>query len=360
MVAMSLQGVVLAGRYELGRHLAEGGMGAVVEAHDRARGMPVAVKLMRTDSTVRGDLRARFEREARAASRLEHPNVVRVLDYGTEEDLPFLVMELLQGIDLLEAQSYAKSWPLAEVAELVRQIASGLAAAHSAGIVHRDVKPSNVFLVRSAHDGSVVAKLIDFGIAKWADDGPALTATNVALGSPSYMSPEQIRGLPIEPRVDAWALAVLAFTLVTGELPFAGRNGPEIARNVVMGNRRRIVDSDGTERILERFFARAFAPHPSARHASVEELARDLAIVAGGTSPLFVAERALSDVRERAAEAPPREDDARTSRYVRRALNPDARPIASPMEPLSPADDLEITETDDRLIASEDEADRTR
>jgi serine/threonine-protein kinase len=290
---MDLAGYVLKGRYVLDRHVADGGMGAVWSAREIGSGSVVAVKLMRVEWTSRADLRARFEQEALAARRLDDPHVVRVLDHGTEDDTPFIVMELLDGVDLFATWTHARTWPCAEVAELVCQVAAGLSAAHRAGIVHRDVKPGNIFLVRGARTGFATAKLIDFGIAKWDEHGQVRTATNVALGSPSYMSPEQVRGERIDARVDAWALAVVAFSLLVGDLPFVGKNGPEIAKHVVLGQRRAVPANLPFAGRLEWFFSRAFAAPIGSRFGSVDELASAFVEAVGERQPLRTAANAL-------------------------------------------------------------------
>lgn len=320
---MNLAGYVLSGRYELLRHLADGGMGAVWTARDRVSGGMVAVKLMLVEGIARADLRARFEQEARAARLLQDPHIVQVLDFGTEDDTPFIVMELLDGVDLLATRRYARTWPLAEVAELLVQVARGLGTAHRAGIIHRDVKPANIFLVRDARSEHVVAKLIDFGIAKWADSN-LRTATNVALGSPSYMSPEQIRGLKVDGRVDVWALAVVAFTLITGELPVAGRNGSDIAKQIVLGHRRRIPPSLPNAERLDWFFDRAFAPQIGARFGSVEELAGEFVRAAEAPSPLWTAARAVHAAQSEEAQPDPEpnSDDVETYRLVKQPKVP--------------------------------------
>ena len=336
---MDLAGYVLQGRYELDRHLADGGMGAVWSGRDRTTGASVAVKLMKIEWTDRADLRARFTQEALAAQRLNDPHVARVLDHGTEDGTPFIVMELLDGVDLYATWTHARTWPLAEIAELVCQVAAGLSAAHRAGIIHRDVKPGNIFLVRDARFGQVSAKLIDFGIAKWDEPGRVRTATNVALGSPSYMSPEQIRGDKIDARVDAWALAVVAFSLIAGELPFVGRNGPEIARRVVFGQRNALSPSTGSGK-LEGFFSQAFASSIDSRFGSADELAAAFVQTVGARSPLHTAARALEAAAERAAEKTSAES---TARLVRRAPSPAGSSTEPLLTPSSSDDDDDVT-----------------
>src|SRR5688572_13607137 len=173
---VTLAGRVLGGRYKLDRHLADGGMGAIWTGDDVTLGTRVAVKLMSRDCAMRADLRARFEQEAKAVARLRNPHIVEVLDYGTDEDTPFIVMELLDGMDLLAAsRDRTGSGPPTEIAGLVIQVAKGLGTAHRAGLIHRDVKPANIFLARSDDPEDVVAKVIDFGIAKWAENKDILT-----------------------------------------------------------------------------------------------------------------------------------------------------------------------------------------
>jgi serine/threonine protein kinase len=363
---MSLTGRVLGGRYKLDRHLADGGMGAVWTGEDRTLGVPVAVKLMSGDCAKRADLRARFEQEAKAVALLRNPHIVQVLDYGTDDDTPFIVMELLEGIDLLASLERGEPWPLPEVAGLVIQAAQGLAAAHRAGLIHRDVKPANIFLARTGDPDAAIAKIIDFGIAKWLENSEILTAANVALGSPSYMSPEQIRGLKVDARVDAWALAVVAFAMVAGAMPFVGRNGPDIAKQVVKGDRRKIPEHVPNAHRFERFFNRAFSADPAARHRSVEELAGEFVLAAGAPSPLRTAARAVAEARgntrdktETVTLPRPAADDAVTNRLVR--TPPKQTPATGERIAADRlAEDFEETVTDDGIIPSGGAAGRNR
>jgi serine/threonine-protein kinase len=342
-------------------------MGAIWSAKHLTLGMPVAVKLMSVEGALRFDLRKRFEREAKAVALLRNPHIVQVLDYGTDGDTPFIVMELLDGVDLLGTQRSEASWPLSEVGGLVSQVAQGLSVAHRAGLIHRDVKPANIFLARSGKGDEVVAKLIDFGIAKWADNTDVLTGANVILGSPSYMSPEQIRGQTLDARVDAWALAVVAYALVTGMMPFVGKTGPDIAKQVVMGNRRKISPDVPHASALEQFFVRALAKDVNARFANVEELAAAFIGVAGAPTPLRTAERAVAEwFRDQAdqAETPQLErtgEDSVTNLLMKPVAiqdpsterAPDKSPPAEPVDPSTEmpgnkfADDMEETVADD-------------
>ncbi len=246
-------------------------------------GVPVAVKFMNYAGEGRSDLRKRFEQEARAVSLLKSPHVVTMLDYGADGDRPFIVMELLQGTDLLDLLQLYPKWQLSEIAALVDQVAKGLTEAHALSIVHRDIKPGNIFLVRSGRD--VSAKILDFGIAK-ISAGQQLTATNTVLGSPYYISPEQLRGEVIDHRVDTWALAVVAFRLATGELPFGGDTPIEITEKILKGERAYIDPSLPKARELEYFFSKALAFYREDRYATVSELAEAMARVAGGRGSL--------------------------------------------------------------------------
>jgi len=231
--ARALVGRTLAGRYELGEAIGAGGMSVVYRGQDRVLGRPIAVKVVSlpADSDeMRLNLRERFRREAASAARIaHHPNVVQVYDYGTdpELDLDFIVMELLRGRDLKQALALS-AIPQAEALRIVREAARGLAAGHREGIVHRDVKPANVFLVG---EGGVLdyVRILDFGIAKPMEpDDDALTLTTMGQlpHSPAYASPEQ--GSPdtqVTPASDVYQLGLIAYELLAGERPYteAGR-----------------------------------------------------------------------------------------------------------------------------------------
>jgi serine/threonine protein kinase len=219
-------GEVLAGAYRLDQLLAVGGMGALYRAtHFSATGpQKVAVKLLHPAFTDNEEVVARFMREARASNSVRHANVVSVLDVGVDgSGVPFLVLELLEGMDLhawLGKKGGTVS-PRAAVA-VVLPIARALTMAHAAGVVHRDVKPENVFLAKGL-DGRVVPKLVDFGISRVVADeaaGPRLTA-HAPMGTPAYMSPEQVRSArDVDGRGDVWSVGVLLYELLTGRFPF--------------------------------------------------------------------------------------------------------------------------------------------
>jgi eukaryotic-like serine/threonine-protein kinase len=215
----------LAGRYELAGVIGRGGMGTVYEARDLVLGRSVAVKLLAglladQDPTSI----ARFEREARAAAALNHPAVVAVYDTGEDDGARFIVMELISGRSLEAILREQGPLEPARAAEIAARVADALAAAHAAGIVHRDVKPANVMI---ADDGSV--KVLDFGIAR-AIDGTTLTQNAMVLGTAAYMSPEQALGKPADERSDIYALGCVLYALITGRPPFTG-DSPAVVLN---------------------------------------------------------------------------------------------------------------------------------
>jgi eukaryotic-like serine/threonine-protein kinase len=217
-------GRIIAGKYRVEQMIGEGGMGKVYKATQLALDKPVVLKVLR--QALLGDERtvARFQREAKAASRLNHPNSISVLDFGQADDgAMFIAMEYIQGKDL--HQILSREWPLPEsrVMRLLSQVLSALADAHSAGVIHRDLKPENIMVSQSRSEPDFV-KVLDFGIAKIVDgtdeDGPALTRAGFVCGTPEYMSPEQARGAKLDHRSDLYAVGVILYQLVSGLLPF--------------------------------------------------------------------------------------------------------------------------------------------
>ncbi len=222
---MSLSPGELLGRYEIQALLGAGSMGEVYRATDTRLGRDVAIKVLLQEFSGDPERLGRFQREARAASSLNHPNIVSVLDVGEHESSPYLVTELLEGEPL--SQRCARGpIPLAAALEISLPIARGLAAAHGKGIVHRDIKPENVFILS---DGRI--KILDFGLAKLLDPAgaesgaeteadPVVTTAGVALGTVDYMSPEQMRGLPADHRTDLFSFGALLHEMLTASPPF--------------------------------------------------------------------------------------------------------------------------------------------
>jgi eukaryotic-like serine/threonine-protein kinase len=217
-------GPLLKNRYRLGRVLGRGGMCIVYQAWDTKLQRDVAIKRLEPPLNQDPRTRARFDREGRALARLSHPNVVTLIDRGSTESDDYLVFEYVEGKSLKEL---VKEKPLdpAEAGRIIGQVAEGLAAAHQAGMVHRDVKPQNILLDRNGH-----AKITDFGIAT-GPDWTRVTKAGSIIGSARYMSPEQVRSKPVDVRSDIYSLGVVMYEMLAGHPPFDGANMPEIARH---------------------------------------------------------------------------------------------------------------------------------
>jgi eukaryotic-like serine/threonine-protein kinase len=231
-----LVGQVVAGKYRIDSVIGEGGMGYVVVAHHLQLDTRVAIKLLRAELASNAEAVERFAREARAAVRITSPHVARVFDVGTlESGAPYMVMEFLEGGDLSNLLQKRGPLPIQEAIDYLLEACEAIAEAHAAGIVHRDLKPANLFCARRP-DGSVTIKVLDFGISKLTGNGPGglnHTKTTAIMGSPFYMSPEQMestRGVDI--RTDIWGLGVILYELVTGKTPFEGNALPEVCLRV--------------------------------------------------------------------------------------------------------------------------------
>ena len=213
-------GQVLDERFRLIEPIGSGGMGNVYRARQLSVDRDVAVKLLRTAATLEHEARDRFMREAKVISDFTHPNIVRLIDFGWEDDdqIPYLVMELIEGTDLSELMYGNRLAPRLAV-EIARQVCTGLIEAHAANVIHRDLKPGNILLV-PVSDGSFQAKLVDFGIALPTDASMRLTSTGMICGTPHYIAPEQARGDDVGPAADLYSLGIILFEMVAGTLPF--------------------------------------------------------------------------------------------------------------------------------------------
>jgi len=275
----SLTGQVLDQRYHITRKLGEGGMSYVYQAQEIDTGRAVAVKILiprlsRDPSSVE-----RLRREATIATRLNHPNVCPILRMGeTSDHLIYLVMPFLEGEPLSEHETRRGPFPLAEGIPLLVQMCEGLGHAHDLQIIHRDLKPENVMLVpEPAVPTGFRAVVMDFGLAKERRAGPdvvKLTATGIVLGTPEFMSPEQIRGKPLDGRSDVYALGILAFEMFSGQLPFTGKSAQEtmIARLRGAPLPLREVKADLPAK-LETVISKALSVNPADRYGSMAELA---------------------------------------------------------------------------------------
>jgi tRNA A-37 threonylcarbamoyl transferase component Bud32 len=277
------------GSYRAVREVGRGGMGVVYAAEHPLLGSQAVVKQLRPELSAQHDVIERFFNEARAASRIVHPGIVRIFDFGYSEDgTAYFVMEFLDGESVGARLAGRGPMPEAHAVRLARQIASALAAAHEAGIIHRDLKPDNVFLVKDeAVAGGERAKILDFGIAKLGGDvgeGVAVTRTGALLGSPLYMSPEQCRGTgEVDARADIYALGCLLFAMVTGRPPFLGQGvGEIIGKHIYEQPPRPRELSPGLSAGLDAVIMRALEKDPARRHASMRELSSVLEGAAPG------------------------------------------------------------------------------
>jgi serine/threonine-protein kinase len=266
-------------------------MGEVYHATDAA-GETAAVKLLHADAAANPDQLARFERETRSAARIDNPHVVKVLAVGrTDGNVPYLAMELLDGQDLAHLLRELQRLPPGKVVALVRQVAGGLDAAHECGVVHRDIKPQNLFLAEV--DGGSVWKILDFGVAKRLSGGGSLTHGHV-VGTPGYMAPEQARAEDVDHRADLYALAAIAYRALTGRPPFPGRDVPAVLSNVVHAMPRRPSDLVELDSDVVDVLALGMAKHRDERFDSGRGFADALAgAVAGDLAPRLRARAAV-------------------------------------------------------------------
>lgn len=269
---------LILGRYRLTRLLGEGGMGIVFSAHDEELGRDVAVKVIRSEQLSDAAGRLRLEREARAIARIRHPGVVALHDAQELEDgSACLVMELLRGLDLGQVLLRFGPGGPRQVAELARQTGAALSSAHRAGVVHRDVKPGNVFLEISSEGMKV--KVVDFGLAQSDGSGEKLTKTGIVVGTPLYMSPEQVRGSGrLDARSDLFSLAAVLFEAFTGRSPFEGGDTARVWLRIV-GEAPPPASSfvPGVPAAVDALFFEALAKDPRVRPSSTEDWCRRLA-----------------------------------------------------------------------------------
>lgn len=276
VAAGNLIGAVLDGRYKVLEAVAEGAMGVVYRAERVKLGRIVAVKVLHEHIPSELSGRKRFEIEAMAMAKLEHPHCAAVLDVGVHEDIPFVVMDFVSGQDLKELIA-AGPVPVPRAIEIVRQTLSGLAHAHEHGIIHRDIKPANIVLSQKSGLGDHV-KILDFGLARLTADVSNLT-TGIVVGTPSYMAPEQIRGTAIDKRADLYAVGVLLFELVTGKKPFFSKKDDPIevcSMHLKVKPPTLAETLPGDYGALEAVVAKALAKSPDDRFASAEDMARAL------------------------------------------------------------------------------------
>ncbi|MBT8494427.1 MAG: serine/threonine protein kinase, partial [Deltaproteobacteria bacterium] len=266
--------LMLAGKYRLGRLLGEGGMGAVYEAEHLGLGTTVAVKLLGEGSNTDPKSIARFKREAKAMGQIKHENVVRVMDTGTDDyGLPYLVMEVLDGESLSAVLRREKRLKPNVAVEVACQILAGLNVAHSKGVVHRDLKPGNVFIA-SMQDGTKRVKILDFGISKLHDSTTHnVTAEGALVGTPNFMAPEQITGeSDTDTRIDVYAVGVLLYRMISGKLPYVAKQADELYKKILAAKPTRPRDlNESVPPELEAAVLKAMSPDRSKRFVDARE-----------------------------------------------------------------------------------------
>ena len=275
-------GTLVAQRYRLGDGIGEGGMSVVFSARDERLGRDVALKLLNPQRAFSPEIVTRFVNEARTLAQLDCPHVVRVFDAGVTDEpgkptLPFMVLELLHGIELRSLLAEVDGGDVRRVVGWMLQICDGLAAAHVEGIIHRDLKPANLFVVDEP-DGTQIVKVLDFGIARSMEVTPALTFDGEHMGSPGYMSPEQIKDVRnVDQRSDIWSLGVVMYEIFTGVAPFQAETPLDLCLQILHApveplRRLRPDLSPGLAAVIQRCMQRPVA----ARFANVAELAEAL------------------------------------------------------------------------------------
>lgn len=279
-----LIGVVFGERYRILRRIGEGGMGVVYEAEHLFIENRVAIKVLRFELRLRNSVVERFRQEAKSASHIGHPNIVSVSDFGeTPDGCFYYVMEMLEGVDLAEILYRERALPPVRAVRLAVQCCRALGAAHAKGIVHRDVKPENIFVMQA--DGADFVKIVDFGVAKMNDvempgkPGRKLTKTGMIFGTPEYMAPEHAMGKPLDHRADIYAVGVILYETLTGWLPFEGDNFMEVLHKHANQPLRPLREKNPFTRVspeLEATIFRALEKDPNKRFQTMDELAKAL------------------------------------------------------------------------------------
>ena len=280
------------GRYRIRGVLGKGAMGLVYDGHDATLNRRVAIKTIRArdlDEATARHYEKRFQREVRAVARLNHPHIVQVYDFGTEGELAYIVMEYIEGKELKDYLDAKERFDLASIFRLMGELLEALEFAHQAGVIHRDVKPANVML-----DAKRRAKLTDFGVARITESEGAesadMTRAGALIGTPSYMSPEQIQGEAIDRRTDIFSAGVLFYQLVTGRKPFEGSGFP-LAKQIVQDEPPAPSSLVHIPEAIDRIVAKALAKSPTRRYQSAREFAEALEHVREGKPLVEAAEQ---------------------------------------------------------------------
>ena len=284
MKSEALIGRTIAGKYEVETLVGQGAMGCVYRARQCALGTTLALKVLHRQLAGEPMFAARFLREAQAASRVDHPSSMRVVDFGEEPDgLLYIAMEYVDGKTLAQIIEEDSPLPVARIVDIASQALAALAVAHDLGVIHRDLKPENIMIIEGQDDeGRIhdIVKVCDFGVAKLLEGGargPSVTARGVVVGTPEYMSPEQARGETLDIRSDIYAMGVLLFQLMTGKVPFDSSTafGTALMHVNDEPTRPRLLNPRASSR-LEKICLKAMKSKPDDRHSSARELRAEL------------------------------------------------------------------------------------
>ena len=263
------------GKYEIKGELGSGAMGVVYRAEDPRLGRPVALKTTNAEVASNPNQLKRFYREAQAAARLTHPNIVTIYEIDEANGIPFIAMELLEGDSLQEIISKRKEIPTLKKLQIIIDTCKALDYAHQHGIVHRDVKPGNIMLL---NNGQV--KIVDFGIARVGVS--SMTKTGIVLGTVMYMSPEQVHGQIVDARSDVFSLGIVLYELLTYQAPFPGEDVPSILFKIISQDPEPITKYPQCPPQLEEIIRRALAKDREERYQTAEDMAFDLQRIADG------------------------------------------------------------------------------
>jgi len=338
----SLLGQILAGKYRIDARLSEGGMGTVYRGTHILMEKTVAIKVLHPSLAADEKIVARFSREARAASRISHPNALSVTDFGEDDNgIVFLVMEYLSGKTLKEVIRKEGPMQLNRVVDIMRQVGGALQTAHAQGVVHRDLKSDNIMLLTTTVGEH--AKVLDFGIAKIKEPegeiDPGLTAPNLVIGTPQYMSPEQCsQSVEIDARSDIYSFGVILFEMLAGHVPFGGESPTMIMLKHLQDPVPSILEERNDLPVaIGRVISRAMAKVPENRYQSIEELLEDLTIAAGMTVGPIANSRDAGGSRVTNAQMSAPTDDADEVTIVRPREEPVAgtrrAPVTVPFPP---------------------------
>ena len=326
-------GYVVAGKYQIEGTLGTGGMGAVFEVSHRITGKRFAVKWLLPNLTAESDAVMRFIREAQVAGRVDHPNVVEVYDVGQEGDSFYMVMELLQGEPLSEFLGREGKLTPQQACSILIPVMSGLTAAHTAGVIHRDLKPDNIYLVREQNGGIAHPKVLDFGISKMSNIAgevtSSITRAGMVMGTPHYMAPEQVRAKPVDVRTDVYALGVILYEMLGGDLPFPGDTYSDLVLKIMTEAPKPLGQlSPRTPPGLIKVVERAMSREPDARFADVAEFSRALQPFASGTA---VSTGPVASASGRSFPTPPRNQQTPLSTESKRLTTGDFAPPRKPV-----------------------------